>query len=71
MERHERDLTYFELLLEGERDPHRRRLILQQIRDVKRQILELLTAQRAQVQRENALFQMALDQIEDAENKKK
>ena len=71
MERHERDLTYFKLLLEEERDPHRKRLILQQIRDVKRQILELLTAQRAQVQRENALFQMALDQIEDAENKKK
>ena len=64
MEKLERDLAYFKQALEKERDPERRRLLLQQIRDVEVDILALLTARREAVQRENRYMQEALDRLE-------
>ena len=61
MERLEQDLRYFRLLLETERDPFRRNLLLGQIRDVEQEILNLLIAERRQVERENKNLQDALD----------
>jgi hypothetical protein len=55
---------YFKRLLEAKRDPFRRGLILEQIRDVESEILELLQAQRRQIQKENDFMQQALDEYE-------
>jgi hypothetical protein len=46
MDRLERDLIFFELKLERERDPFRRNLLLGQIRDIEEQILADLRRQR-------------------------
>ena len=70
MERLERDLRYFKLALEGERDPHRRLLLLTQIRNVEVQILALVQETRAQVQRENRFMQEALARLEEAQKSK-
>ena len=69
MERNEKDLTFFEQALEQERDPERRRLLLQQIRDIKREILRRLREERAQVMRENENMQKALDELEASKKK--
>ena len=64
MEKNENDLTFFKLALEQERDPQRRMLLLQQIRDVKQEILQRVREERARVQRENENMQKALDEYE-------
>ena len=64
MEKNEKDLTFFKLALEQERDPQRRMLLLQQIRDVKQEILQRVREERARVQRENENMQKALDEYE-------
>ena len=61
MERLEQDLRFFRQQLETERDQFRRNLILGQIRDVEREILNLLREERAQLELENKNFQDALD----------
>ena len=71
MDKLERDLTFFELSLEGEENLDRRRLILQQILDIKTQILNLTRQERARVQRENQIMQEALDKLGDPDAKKK
>ena len=55
---------YFKRELEVERDPIRRIWLLEQIRSTEQRILELLQAQRLQIQRENAFMQKALDECE-------
>ena len=69
MDRLERDLTFFKLALEQERDPERIRLLLIQIRDIERQILTLLREERSRVRRENDLMRKALDDYEEANKK--
>lgn len=64
MEKNERDLTYFEQALEQERDPHRIALLLEQIRRIKREILERLREERARVRRENEFMKKALEEFE-------
>ena len=71
MDKLERDLTFFKLSLEGEENLDRRRLILQQILDIKTQILNLTRQERARVQRENQIMQEALDKLGDPDAKKK
>ena len=61
MERLEQDLRFFRQQLETERDQFRRNLILGQIRDVEREILNLLREERAQLELDNKNFQDALD----------
>ena len=70
MDRLERDLTFFELALEQERDPDRRRLLLEQIRNIKSDILSRLREERARIRRENELMKRALDEYEAATKKK-
>ena len=69
MERNEKDLTFFKLALEQERDPERRRLLLEQIRDIQREILRRVREERARVQRENEFFKRALDELEKKKKK--
>ena len=69
MERLERDLTFFKRALEQESDPERRRLLLIQIRNIERDILTLLTEERARVRRENECMRKALDDYEAANKK--
>ena len=71
MERLQRDETYFELLLEEEQDQERRRLILIQIREIKTKILQLTREERARVQRENRLFEEALEKLKGLPDSKK
>ena len=70
MQRNEKDLTFFEQALEQEEDPHRKMLLLEQIRNIKREILERLREERARVRRENELMQKALDMFEADKSKK-
>ncbi|WP_353079740.1 hypothetical protein [Flavobacterium sp.] len=61
MDRLERDLVFFELQLERERDPFRRNLLLGQIRDIEEQILADLRRQRDRAERQNRNLQDALE----------
>jgi hypothetical protein len=67
-ERLERDLRYFKQELENERDQFRRNLLMQQIRDVERQIVNILTQERAEAQRK---YLNLLDALNSAMQKKK
>ena len=71
MERLQRDQTYFELLLEGEQDQEKRIQILIQIREIKTKILQLTREERARVQRENRLFEEALEKLKGLPDSKK
>ena len=71
MERLQRDQTYFELLLEGEQDQEKRIQILIQIREIKTKILQLTREERARVQRENRLFEEALEKLKVLPDSKK
>ena len=61
MERLEQDLRFFRRELETERNQFRRNLLLGQIRDIQQEIVNLLRAERAQVERQNRNLQDALN----------
>ena len=71
MDRLEQDLRYFKLELERERDPFRRNLLLEQIRDTEQRILNLMRQESARLARENQNMTEALDMIKKAEARKK
>ena len=61
MERLQQDLRFFQRELETERNQFRRNLLLGQIRDINQEILNLLRAERAVVERQNRNLQDALN----------
>lgn len=61
MDRLNRDLTFFRRELEKEKDPLRRELILEQMVEVEKSILEILREERRQAERENRNLQEALE----------
>ena len=62
MDKLQKDLTYFKLVLEGEANRERRMLIQTQIREILAKILELQREERARVQQENRFMEEALRQ---------
>lgn len=70
MERLSRDLKYFRLQLEAENDPFRRNLLLTQIRDVERQILTIMQADRQRIEFENRNMEEALRRIRERERER-
>ena len=71
MDRLERDLRYFKLELAREQDPFRRNLLLVRIRDTERQILDLMRAESARLERENRNMEEALAMAQKMAEKRK
>ena len=71
MDRLEDDLRFFLRELEGENDPFRRRLVQQRIVATQRAILALMTAEREELDRQNANMERALELIRTREENKR
>jgi hypothetical protein len=63
MERHEQDLRFFKRELEITRDQATRNLILNQIRDVEREIVNLIRREQEQLESDRRNMQIAIDKL--------
>jgi hypothetical protein len=63
MERLEQDLKFYKLELEGETDQHRRNLLLDQIRNVEREIVRLLSQEAEQLESDRRNYEIAINKL--------